>query len=165
MKVKELNLCELLKGCEGEKLYSISHGELTVDKINEDSVTMTYEGALGVIVFHSNGKFYSRSDFCTLYPSRALYEKYPLNAYSAWMEWKESKEPKRWRAKKYQGYYYIDYIGGRLVALYDTDEYDKDENNRYESYNYFRTKEEAQQAAEEIRKTLMKFYERKICET
>ncbi len=158
MKVKELNLCELLKGCEGEKLYSISHGELTVDKINEDSVTMTYEGALGVIVFHSNGKFYSRSDFCTLYPSRALYEKYPLNAYSAWMEWAESRKPKRWRAEEGKQYYYLDSC---ITSTLEVDECVWGDNTRYDKGNCFKTREDADKAAEEVRKTLIKFHERK----
>lgn len=163
---EEFDLLNILKGCEGEKFFSISVGEVIFKAIYDHDgalkIRAVQKDAVGNernVNFSSDGRR-NKSGLPDLYPSEALLMKYPLDPYSAWKEWKESRKPKRWRARKYQGYYYIDFRGGRLVTFYDTDEYDKDENNRYDSYNYFRTKEEAEQAAEVIKEALQKFHEK-----
>lgn len=167
MEEKELNLCELLKDCEGEEFFSISVGKVTfkaiynyddthpVRTIRKDAVGNEYN-----VNFYFDGRR-NNAGLQDLYPSEDLLRKYPLDAYSAWIEWKEERKPKRWRAEKYQGYYYIDIIGGRIVTKYDTDEREEPDNNKYNSYNYFRTKELAEQAAEVVREALQKFYEQK----
>lgn len=167
MEEKELNLVALLRGCEGEEFYSIVYGNVTLEVIHSPEVddpkyyllTRPNSCRIGRDLVYPNGKV-DANGAILLYPSKELYEKYPLDAYAAWQEWKEARKPKRWRAKKYQGYYYIDIIGGRIVTKYDTDEREEPDNNKYDSYNYFRTEEEAQQAAEVVRETLQKFHEK-----
>lgn len=103
---KELNLCELLKGCEGEEFYLLDCGNATLDGVQTnnsrgDSVTFlslhstTFDS--GSIIINPNGKRKVYGSVI-LYPSRVHYEKYPLDAYSAWMEWKKNnhKTPKTW---------------------------------------------------------------------
>lgn len=94
---KELNLCELLKGCEGEKFYSLIVGDVTFEGIDSH----WEQEAFKPIVctggnYNLDGTYTDPSDngVCCLYPSRALYEKYPLDPYTAWMEWKEARKPK-----------------------------------------------------------------------
>ena len=97
MEEKELNLCELLKDCEGEKFYLLSRGYMTLAEITRnhpiDSCFITLVGK-GTVHLYQTGKEVNNEAIVILYPSRALYEKYPLDAYSAWMEWKESRDKK-----------------------------------------------------------------------
>ena len=155
---KELNLCELLKGCEGEKLYTTPYGELVFREMDQDFITLGWDRACGVVMYHINGRLHSTADVVTIFPSRALYEKYPLDAYSAWMEWKETRKPKRWRAKLGEKYWVVDIELSHTWSEEKNDGYDK---VRYNNGNYFRTEEEAQQAAEAVRETLAKLYEQK----
>ena len=93
-KEKELNLVELLTGCEGEWFYVTPCGEMELKKINKLELKPLHfsKGAINCLT-KTDGRAYEDGS-CIIYPSRALYEKYPLDAYSAWMEWKEAREPK-----------------------------------------------------------------------
>lgn len=168
MEEKELNLCELLKGCEGEEFYLLDCGNATLDGIQTnnsrgDSIKFLSLHSTnfdsGTIIINPNGK---RKVFgsAILYPSRAFYEKYPLDAYSAWMEWKEARKPKRWRAKQYEKYWYLDrrFIAKSCIAG-PNESFD---NTNYENGNYFRTKEEAEQATEAVKEALQKFHEQNL---
>ncbi len=157
MEEKELNLCELLKGCEGEELFTIPYGELFLGEINEDYLILKWDGYCGQVNYHHNGKLYTTGEV-TLYPSRALYEKYPLDAKKAWAEWVENKKPKRWRAKQGESHWFIEPTG---EISYGKDNYFSDCDNCWMFGNYFRTASEAKQAAEEVRKTLESFHKRK----
>ena len=96
---------------------------------------------------------------CILWPSEELYEKYPLDPYSAWMEWKEARKPKRWRAEIGEIYWRISAKGNTSV----TEEYNTETDDYCYNYgNYFRTKEEAEQAAEIIKDALHKFHEQNM---
>ena len=164
MKEKELSLCELLKGCVGKEVYSLLEGVTFIRNVGNALITTTENNNYTEI-----GSIYA-GGVCLLYPSKELYEKYSLDAYSAWMEWKEARKPKRWRAKSSAGvavseceghwedysYWYITSDG---VISQDEETNCKADNLRYELGNYFRTKEEAQQAAEVIRKVLQEFHE------
>ena len=185
MEEKELNLCELLKGCEGEEFYSpISNEPLTLKSVfgcsltflidNEDELTVDFDkqGHITICSLDETSQLKCITDpnsLCLVYPSRTLYEKYPLDAYSAWMEWKEARKPKRWRAKSSAGvavseckghwedysYWYVTSDG---VIAQDEETNCKTDNLRYNIGNYFRTEEEAKQAAEAVRKTLEEFH-------
>ena len=93
---------------------------------------------------------------CLLFPSRVLYEKYPLDAYSAWMEWKEARKPKRWRAQE-KGEYWCIVFDGNAISTIELD--CRGDHNLYNFGNYFRTKGEAIRAAEVVREALAKFHE------
>lgn len=89
MEEKELDLYELLQDCSDvTTIYSVVH-----DAEVEFKLANRYIEFMG-LSFYSNGSMYDVAGRCMLYPSRALYEKYPLDAYSAWMEWKEARKPK-----------------------------------------------------------------------
>ena len=90
------------------------------------------------------------------FPSKELYEKYPLDAYSAWMEWAGERKPKRWRAELGEKYWVVDIELSSTWSKEQNDGYDK---VRYNNGNYFRTEEEAKQAAEAVKETFEKFHE------
>ncbi|MDE7464978.1 MAG: hypothetical protein K2M59_03765 [Muribaculaceae bacterium] len=172
MEKKELNLCELLKGCEKHKFYSPMLSNAFIVQIREASIHIIPcdEEHGERFLFIDKSGVWTKGGQCVLYPSRALYEKYPLDAYSAWMEWQSERKPKRWRAKSSAGvavseceghwddysYWYITSDG---VIAQDEETNCKADNLRYNLGNYFRTEELAKQAAEAVRETLAKFHE------
>ena len=91
---KELNLCELLKGFEGEWFYVVPCGEMELRGITKIELKPLHFSRDTInCLTKADGRAYEDGS-CIIYPSRALYEKYPLDACSAWMEWKESRKPK-----------------------------------------------------------------------
>jgi hypothetical protein len=95
METKELNLCELLKGHEGGKFYSLAHGEVTLDHVSPtiDSCIVVKKRNGGEERFYRNGRWL-RYGVVMLFPSRALYEQYPLDPLKAWMKWQEEQNIK-----------------------------------------------------------------------
>lgn len=163
MEEKELNLCELLKGCEGEEFYLLDCGNATLDGIQTnnsrgDSIKFLSLRSTnfnsGSIIINPNGKRKAYGSVI-LYPSRTLYEKYPLDPYSAWMEWQSERKPKRWRAEEGEEYWRLTDCGDVENEVDSRDGWD---NNCYQFGNYFRTEEEVQQVAEAVRECLMKFH-------
>ncbi len=163
MEEKELNLAELLKGCENTEFFSISVGKVTfkaiydyddthkVRTIRKDAVGNEYN-----VNFHSDGRR-NKAGLQDLYPSEDLLRKYPLDAYSAWMEWKETRKPKRWTPQ----------IGERIFWVNDNLTVSQDRFNNFETQrkrravgNEFKTGKEAQQAAKAVMETLAKFQEK-----
>ncbi|MBD5367234.1 MAG: hypothetical protein HDR82_09620 [Bacteroides sp.] len=145
---EEPNLCELLKGCKGEEFYSLSHGEVILDNIrtnpcrgiSEFLVLYSKHYDSGSIFINPNGKTVNYGSIL-LYPSRALYEKYPLDAYSAWMEWKEAKKQKRWRAEVGEFYWRIIFDESYDNCITEScDGRDTIDNANYKLGNYFPTK-------------------------
>ena len=88
MEEKELNLCELLKSCEGMEVYSLLEGIAFIRNVGNALITTMENNNYG-----EKGNVYVRGE-CLLYPSKELYMKYPLDAYSAWMEWQVEKKSK-----------------------------------------------------------------------
>ena len=68
METKELNLCELLKGCEGMVFYSTMVGYCRLIEVTE-YITIRYEDDDDCLVLESDGK-YSIDGECTLFPSK-----------------------------------------------------------------------------------------------
>lgn len=65
-------------------------------------------------------------------------------------------EKMRWRAKKGEGYYFIDNSVHTPSHQEDDDGVD---NQLWNAYNYFRTREQARKAAEVVKETLRKYHE------
>lgn len=87
---KELNLCELLH--EGDTVYSLVDGIGKVELLDEDGFR------LNNWCFRNDGTFAgsdSSTAKCLIFPSRTLYEQYPLDPYTAWMKWLEEQK-KHW---------------------------------------------------------------------
>lgn len=158
MENKELNLCEFLKGYEGEKVYTLVYGPAYFDTINSISkIIITFIDG-GIVSLTSSGKVLENCGTTILFPSKELYEKYPLDPYSAWVEWKEKKEKKkRWRAV-IDSYFYMVTAGGEVGCMKDT--YTHYTNDLYELGNYFRTEEEAKGAVLAIRECFKKFHKK-----
>lgn len=95
-----LNLSQLLKGCEREMFYSPIHGSITlITPSNGGTETLAFQiGNSGAFVTYTKQGYYDirheDDAMINLYPSRALYEKYPLDAQKAWAEWIEDRKPK-----------------------------------------------------------------------
>lgn len=62
----------------------------------------------------------------------------------------------RWRAKKGEGYYFID--NSVHISSHQEDD-DGVDNQLWNAYNYFRTREQAKKAAEVVKEVLCKYHE------
>ena len=142
---KELNLCELLAYQDLSGTYSPIYGEVRVTDIACDCLVITPEHSSdNNVELFPDGRFSKNGD-CLLFPSRALYEKYPLDAYSAWMEWKAERKPKH----TLQAQIRLISNDGKTIEDYECVE--------VEVPNIDLT-----QAAEAVRETLMKIHEKKL---
>ena len=110
---KELNLSELLKGHEGETFYSPVCGTVIelkevfksflvfyLDKDDDCTIECETRGWQRIGTLDECGVFKSITypeSACLIFPSRVLYEQYPLDPYTAWMKWKE--EQKKWKLR------------------------------------------------------------------
>ena len=63
----ELNLCELLKGCDGMAIYSPMFGECVISQLC-DYIVVSKNDA-NYVVFENNGKYCDDGE-CLLFPSR-----------------------------------------------------------------------------------------------
>ena len=66
--------------------------------------------------------------------------------------------PKRWRAEDGNYYYHVD---DEFIIQKEVEDYMILDNNRYNIGNYFRTKEEAEEYAEYIKKCSLEWHEKK----
>lgn len=73
-----------------------------------------------------------------------------------WNEEKKQVEKIRWRAKDGKEYYYV---GTQGILMVDTEDGHITDKNRHDFYNYFHTKEQAEEAIKRIKETLEKFHE------
>lgn len=88
---KELNLCELLKGHEGESIFLTTMGNVFLESVSEINIRFKpHEAATDSYLLKAGGKM-SENGVILAFPSRALYEQYPLDAYTAWMKWQEGQ--------------------------------------------------------------------------
>lgn len=164
MEEKELNLVELLKDCEGEEFYSHSYGNVILEDIVVSEQYPMVVRPMGYDnirreAYYPNGKI-SKYGHTDLFPSRALYEKYPLDPYSAWMEWNPERTHKRWRAGRGEEYWRIIFdesFDNSITSSFDVR--DCIDNANYDIGNYFKDEQTAQQAAEAVRECLAKFHE------
>lgn len=144
MEKEKLNLCELLRNCEGEEFYSLIDGEVKLRQLTDE--IMCRDEVMYLLSCSLDGVI-------LLYPSRELYEKYPLDAYSAWMEWKESRKPKRWHPKNGEGFWGISTTLQPLYYPISDEKFDWKSD-----LNHFETHELAKQAAEKVKECLIKFH-------
>lgn len=140
----QLDLCELIGDRDGIKVYCSICGEVTLQawyrgKNTKPFIFAQTDKSIVVRTF-ANGKAYAGGE-CVIFPSRALYEQYPLDPYTAWMEWKnEQKKP------------FICIHWGEVDA-------NGDEEDDYTGNIYFRTISDRDKCIEEIRTTLKKYSE------
>lgn len=73
-----------------------------------------------------------------------------------WNAEEKRVEKVRWRAEDGKSYYYV---GNQGILMVDTEDGHIADKNRYEFSNYFRTSEQAEEAAKRVKETLHKFHE------
>ena len=73
-----------------------------------------------------------------------------------WNAEEKRVEKIRWRAKKYEKYYFFD--ANLLVRSID-DTYSTFDNELWDAFNHFRKEEQAEEAAKRVKETLRKFHE------
>ena len=156
MEEKKLNLCELLKGYEGEKIYLPDEGECEIVSVAENEIELSQEPNRKIIL-SEDSYIFTRTGFAYAYPSKESFLANPLNACKAWQGWKEARKPKRWRAEYGETYYSL---RDSFTVCDQYENNDSDNDCAWNNYNYFRTEEEAKQAAEEVKECLMKFHEK-----
>ena len=91
VEAKQLNLCELVKGCEGQSFYSPCYGDVDLIEVLNDRIIISSVANDKKHTLGKRGKHYAgfAECMCMLFPSRALYEQYPLDPIAAWTEWQE----------------------------------------------------------------------------
>lgn len=138
-----LNLRGMLEGHEGDTFYSPAWGEnIVITPHPEDGFRITpkdlHGRTKGYLDIGLDGK--ADKDGCVLlFPSRALYEKHPLDAKRAWAEWQEGQNRKTFI---------------KILPKYDG----KKSWAEIVVSSRFTTLELAVQAAEAVRKTLEEFH-------
>lgn len=139
METKELNLCELLH--EGDTVYSLINGEGEIKEIDEYSLYINgwYYNNDGTIQGSDAPKSY-----CLVFPSRALYEQYPLDAAKAWSVWQKTQKRTVHLGVKC---YFNDYVG------YINNE----DNNLLDENIYFRTPADRDKCLGEIKAIIEKY--------
>ncbi len=152
---EELNLCELLKGCEGMSVFLPDDGDVTIDEVRTDEIVVVASDGQYTHLCYETTEI-QPTGFAFIYPSRGSFLDQPLDARAAWMEWDEGRKPKRWRAGE-KGEYWL--IETDLAPTRQKDDFIIFDDDNYEAGNYFRTQEEAARAAEVVREALAKFHQ------
>ena len=156
METEELNLVELLKGHEGETFFAPICGtdiELKsvhntfivfyLDNDNGSTIECDDKGHQQIGTVDDDGKFSTityPNGACMVYPSRVLYEQYPLDAARAWYEWQEEQK-KHWLSLTA----WIDDLECESDTAIDTDKI------------YFRTASDRDKCIEEIKQIIKKY--------
>ena len=73
-----------------------------------------------------------------------------------WNAEEKRVEKIRWRAKKGENYYFFD---AKLLVRSIDEAYSAFDNEVWDAFNYFRTKEQAAEAAKRVKETLRKYHE------
>lgn len=91
---EELNICELLKGHEGQSFYSPCYGDVDLIEVHNDKIIISTVANDKKHTLGKRGKHYAgfAECMCMLFPSRTLYEQYPLNPHTAWLKWQEEQK-------------------------------------------------------------------------
>lgn len=89
--MNELDLAQLLKGHEGESIFLTTMGEVLVEKVSEEHLFFRLRATEPGWRLNATGKMNENGEVIA-YPSRALYEQYPLDPYTAWMVWQEEQK-------------------------------------------------------------------------
>lgn len=83
----------MLKGHERERFYSPILGTCVLASVSSCAIYVEANGYLSYF-FRVDGRREATGDVM-LFPSRALYEQYQLDPYTAWMEWQEDQQQRR----------------------------------------------------------------------
>ena len=111
---KNINLCEMLKGHEGETFYSPLCGNLTLMLIS--NTTLIAENKEYSLTFYSNGTYYKKGEML-FFPSKDQRD------WNKWIEEQKNKVPKTWselvKRQEFQSWY-VDIDGYRCSTAGDS---------------------------------------------
>lgn len=153
---QKFNLCQILKGCEGETIFLPDDGECKIVNVSEDTIKLTRNGNY-TIKLSGESLLLQRTGFAYAYPSERAFLADPLKAKEAWTDWTEARKPRRWRAIHGDDYWFISAEGW---VCCETDLRCSDDDQRYNIGNYFRTREAAELAADAFKNLLQIFHEK-----
>lgn len=139
MEAKELNLCELLKG-RCTTFYSPMWGDTDVLQLYDVNLRIAPRKDHATWLNTDEQGKCDDDGICMLWPSRALYEQYPLDPYTAWMVWQQEQTPK----------YFIQIEFGSYNREGDFTE-------RFSDLTYFRTPADRGKCIEEIKAIIEKY--------
>ena len=160
MEEKELNLCELLKGYEGEKIYLPDEGECKIVSVAENEIELSQEPNRKIIL-SEDSYIFTRTGFAYAYPSKESFLVNPLNACKAWQEWKEARKPKRWTPQVGERIFFVNTHGAVSQDFCRRDEEGNgNQLKRRAIGNEFRTGKAAETFAKIFRETLAIFHEK-----
>ena len=159
---KELNLCELLKGCEGEKIFLPDEGEVVIEEIEDGRVTLLRgDGKIGTIILEGESLIVAPTGFMFAYPSEEDFLSNPFNALHTWMEWKESRKPKRWTPQIGERFFFVNAAGTVSQDFCRSEiESNRMQLKRRAIGNEFQTGKAAEAFAKIFREALTKFHEK-----
>ena len=157
MEEKELNLLELLKGCEGMKIFLPDEGYVTIRSFGNNSIIVEDKDGHMINLVGDETLCIRSTGFAYIYPTQESFEQNPLNAAKAWQEWKEARKPKQWTPKEGETYFFINDFFNVVGEFYYED--DLDSETRVRVGNCYPTERLGQQAAEAVREALAKFHE------
>lgn len=88
----ELNLCEILKGHEGETFHSPLYGNVTLEQIlGRHPFPLVFDTENSMETFTSDGRFYDiPNSECLIFPSKEQRD------WNKWIEEQKPKTPKTW---------------------------------------------------------------------
>lgn len=155
---KELDLCELLKGCEGMEFYSPICGEIELEKATNTELIFLLDEEDGcTIEFNTQGRYKigtlddgGRYVTFDLMPSSELML-YPSKEVRTWDGWQPPK--KRWKLKKGDAIFYVDSDFEIIKGECPSDDY------IMADLACFRTQEQAEEAAKRVREVLEKYHD------
>ena len=142
MEEKDFHLCDILSGCEGERIFLPGEGECEIVSIRKNAIEFTRNGIDRFGLYNESLRLGS-TGFAYAYPSEESFLANPLNARKVWQEWLEARKPKHYLKV------YIEGFQDGTLSMPDV---------RITEWLKFRTIDEVKQAAEGIREYLMNFH-------
>lgn len=136
------------------KIILIYKGTKSVDGCYEYYINRSQTGALSENSSCSNFSN-SRVRHATEEEKKELFDLMKENGLQ-WNAEEKRVEKIRWRAEKGNDYYFIDSF---CYLRQDYENFQLMDDNIYNSYNYFRTEEQAEEAAKRVKETLKKYHE------
>lgn len=147
-----LNLCELLKGCEGLIFYSKQFGDVTLELIHNNLPSLQVRTLDNKCYWYNANSKIDGKGPDDLYPSKNLCDQYPFDVISAWNEWNNVID------RKYGLSIYIP------ISLHNT----KENSYKYGIYKnnvintYFESKEEMIKSIENLKNYIQENFKIKL---
>lgn len=158
-----LNIVEILTEYEIEYVYSPLWGNCGIKEIVPGSdypILVSFPRGPVLALGIDGGLDNTVDSRHVLYPSEELFQKHPFDPAGAWAEWVKAQKEKPWRADEDEEYWSLSAI---LSPERHTEDNAAFDDALYNCGNYFRTQEQAAEAAERMKATL-EVYQRELLE-